>query len=146
MELQLTSPRHLKVAAWILLAALVLLGWFWGGREFALGVLVGGLLAVINFHMLAHILSGTLHRTLGETQRWERGNRQVLYFLKYVLRVTVLAVILYLLIRYDLVNVLGLVVGLSSVVLTLFVMGINEIRKLYFKEAMVSNGTSDSIS
>lgn len=140
------SPRHLKAANWVLLSVLVLLGWLWQGRDFALGVLVGGLLAVVNFHVLAYILNRTLNRSLGQTAKWERGTKQAIFFAKYILRVTVLAAILYFLIRYNLVNVFGLIIGLSTVVITLILAGINEIRKIYHKEVLVGNGTSNPVS
>ncbi|MBW1985819.1 MAG: ATP synthase subunit I [Deltaproteobacteria bacterium] len=146
MDVQLMSPRHLKVANWIILAALVLLGWLWLGGAFALGILVGGLLAIINFYALAHVLSGTLNRSSGEVQKWEVGGRQGALFLKNIIRLTLMGVIIYFVIKYNLVNIWGLVVGLSIVVLTLILMGINEIRKLYLKEAIAGNGTSNSIS
>ena len=51
--MDIMSPRHLKIANWSVLAVLILAGYLWLGREFALGVLVGGLVVVINFHLLA---------------------------------------------------------------------------------------------
>ena len=36
------SPRHLKIANWVVLAILVAGGYLLKGREFALGVLAGG--------------------------------------------------------------------------------------------------------
>ena len=60
--MDITSPRHLKIANWSVLAVLVLGGFLWLGREFALGVLVGGLVVVINFHLLHQALQGTLGR------------------------------------------------------------------------------------
>ncbi|MFP3867447.1 MAG: ATP synthase subunit I [Desulfobacteraceae bacterium] len=145
MDVQLMSPRHLKVANWIILAILVLLGWLGRGLDFALGVLAGGVITVVNFHVLAHVLTGTLNRPSGKVQHWEVGGRQGILFLKNIVRLTLMGVILYFLIKYSLVNIWGLVVGLSSVVLTLILVGINEIRKLYLKEAIVGNGTSNSI-
>ncbi|MDD3580943.1 MAG: ATP synthase subunit I [Desulfobacca sp.] len=140
------SPRHLKVATWIMLAALTLIGWLWQGGDFALGILVGGVLTAVNFHVLAHVLTGTLNRPGGEVQKWEVSGRQGMLFLKNIIRLTIMAMILYMVVKYSLVNIWGLVVGLSSVVLTLILLGINEIRKLYLKEAIAGNGTSNSIS
>ena len=57
--MEITSPRHLKIANWSVMALLVLAGYLWLGREFALGVLVGGLVVVINFHLLHQALRGT---------------------------------------------------------------------------------------
>ena len=57
--MDITSPRHLKIANWSVMVVLVLGAFLWLGREFALGVLVGGLVAVINFHLLHQALRGT---------------------------------------------------------------------------------------
>ena len=56
--MDLLTPRHLKTANWVVLGLLVAAGYLGGGREFALGVLVGGLLVVLNFHLLHRFLKG----------------------------------------------------------------------------------------
>jgi len=50
--MDILTPRHLKIAKLVSPAVLILAGYLWLGREFALGVLVGGLVVVINFHLL----------------------------------------------------------------------------------------------
>jgi hypothetical protein len=124
----------MKTTSWIVLAVLTVLGWLWLGREFAIGILVGGLLAVLNFHFMAHILSSTLNRQWASQEEWQTAGRQAVSFmtLKYVLRFTILAVIIFFLVKNGWVNIFGLVVGLSTVVLTLIVLGILESRKIFF--------------
>jgi hypothetical protein len=124
----------MKTASWIMLAALTALGWLWFGRDIALGILAGGLVAVLNFHVMAHVLSSTLSRQWGSAAEWQTAGRQAVSFmtLKYVLRFTILAVIIFFLVKNGWVNIFGLVVGLSTVVLTLIVLGILESRKIFF--------------
>jgi flagellar biosynthesis protein FlhB len=128
------NPRTMKTACWITLATLTLLGWLWSGREIALGILVGGLVTVLNFHVMAHVLSSTLNRQWESPEEVQTAGRQAVSFmtLKYVLRFTVLAVIIFLLVKNGWVNIFGLVVGLSTVVLTLMVLGILESMKIFF--------------
>jgi hypothetical protein len=128
------NPRTMKNTSWIVLAVLSIAGWLWFGREFAIGILVGGLLAVLNFHFMAYILNSTLNRQWGSQEEWQTTGRQAVSFmtLKYVLRFTVLAVIIFFLVTTGWVNIFGLVVGLSTVVLTLMVLGILESRKIFF--------------
>lgn len=128
------NPRTMKTASWIVLAALTVLGWVWLGRNFAIGILVGGLIAVLNFHVMAHILSATLSRQWASQEEWQTAGQQAVSFmtLKYVLRFTILAVIIFFLVKNGWVNIFGLVVGLSTVVLTLIVLGILESRKIFF--------------
>jgi ABC-type branched-subunit amino acid transport system permease subunit len=138
------SPRHLKIANWVVLAILVVAGYLLGGREFALGVLVGGLVVVVNFHLLHRFLQGSLERA--QIDRESKGQAQAFFAAKQLLRFAALVVIVYFLVRHGWVNVIGLVVGLSTVVLTLTVLGINEAIKLKNKEANPSHGTSHPLS
>jgi hypothetical protein len=134
MNADFLNPRTMKNTSWIVLAVLSIAGWLWFGREFAIGILVGGLLAVLNFHFMAYILNSTLNRQWGSQEEWQTTGRQAVSFmtLKYVLRFTVLAVIIFFLVTTGWVNIFGLVVGLSTVVLTLMVLGILESRKIFF--------------
>jgi diacylglycerol kinase len=143
--MNITSPRHLKIANWSVLAVLVLAGFLWQGRQFALGVLVGGLLMVVNFHLLHFALRGTLEQLAHNPHE---GSSQAKAWLaaRQMLRFFGLLAIIYLLVRHGWVNVFGLLLGLSTVVLTLMIAAVNEMIKLKSKEANPSHGTSHSIS
>ncbi len=134
MSSDFLTPHTMKTTSWIVLAVLAVAGWLWFGQEMAIGILVGGLLAVLNFHFMAYILNSTLNRGWGSQEEWQTAGRQAVSFmtLKYVLRFTVLAVIIFFLVTTGWVNIFGLVVGLSTVVLTLMVLGILESRKIFF--------------
>ena len=142
--MELLSPRRLKIANWVVLAVLTAAGYLVGGREFALGVLVGGLLVVVNFHLLHRFLKGTLEKAQIETE--SKGRTQAFFAAKQFLRFTGMMVVVFLLISYGWVNVLGLVVGLSTVALTLILLGLNEAMKIKNKEADPSHGTSHPLS
>lgn len=143
--MDLMSPRHLKIANLVVLALLVAAAFLWQGWEFALGVLVGGLVAVINFHLLHRTLKGTLER-VGANPEEVKGQAQAFFAARQLLRFAALVVIIYLLVRHGWVNIFGLLVGLSTVVITLILAGINELLKLKNKEANPSHGTPHSIS
>jgi diacylglycerol kinase len=139
------SPRHLKIANWVVLAVLVLAGWLWAGREFALGVLVGGLVVVINFHLLHQALKGTLERAGAEASD-AAARAKAFFAARQMLRFFGLLAIIYLLVRHGWVNIFGLLVGLSTVVITLMLAALNEVIRLKNKEANPSHGTPHSIS
>jgi diacylglycerol kinase len=143
--MNITSPRDLKIANWSVLAVLVLAGYGWRGREFALGVLVGGLVVVINFHLLHYALRGTLERLAHNPHE---GSSQAKAFLaaRQMLRFFALLAIIYLLVRHGWVDIFGLLLGLSTVVLALMLAAVNEMIKLKSKEANPSHGTSHPIS
>jgi diacylglycerol kinase len=143
--MDITSPRHLKIANWIVLAVLVAVGFFWRGQEFALGVLVGGLVVVINFHLLHRALKSTLGQMANHPQ--EGASRARAFFAaRQLLRFFALLAIIYLLVGQGWVNIFGLLLGLSTVVITLMLAAVNEMIKLKNKEANPSHGTSHSVS
>ncbi len=143
--MELMSPRHLKIANWVVLAVLVAASWLWQGRQFALGVLVGGLVVVVNFYMLHHALRVTLERA-SLSARDARSKAQAFFAVRQLLRFFVLLAVVSLLVGGGWVDIFGLLVGLSTVVLTLVLAGIWEVFKLRNKEANRAHGTSHSFS
>ena len=143
--MEFLTPRHLKLANWLVLAMLVLGTLLWQGQEFALGVLVGGLVVVLNFHWLHHTLRGTLEQapTLPEEGR---SRARAFFAARQLVRFFALLAITYLLVSRGWVNVFGLLLGLSTVVLTLILAAILEVIKLKKKEANLSHGTSHPVS
>lgn len=129
----------------MVMALLVALSYLWLGREFALGVLVGGVVAVVNFHLLHHALKGTLERAAG-LQEGERHRAKAFFAFRQILRYFVMLAVIYMLVSASWVDIFGLVLGLSTVVLTLVLAGINEAIKLKKKEANPSHGTSHPVS
>jgi hypothetical protein len=144
--MEILEPRRLKIANWLVLAVLVLGGFIWRGREFALGILLGGLVVVINFHLLHQALKGTLERAAALSPEEAKGQAKAFFAARQLLRFFALLLIIYLLVSQGWVDVLGLVVGLSTVVITLILAAIIEVIKLKHKEANPSHGTSDSVS
>ncbi len=143
--MDIMSPRHLKIANWTVLAVLVLGSYLWFGQEFALGVLVGGLVVVINFHMLHQALRNTLGQVAKSPQEGA-GQAKAWFAARQMLRFFALLAIIFLLVRHGWVNIFGLLLGLSTVVLTLMLAALNEVIKLKNKEANPSHGTPHSVS
>jgi hypothetical protein len=102
--------------------------------------------AVINFHLLHRTLRETLGR-LGQVQEEDVAGRAKAFFAaRQLLRFFALLAIIYLLVRHGWVNIFGLLVGLSTVVLTLILAGVFAIFKLKNKEANHSHGTPHSVT
>jgi hypothetical protein len=144
--MDITSPRQLKLANWLVLAGLILAGFIWRGTEFALGILVGGLVVVINFHLLHQALRGTLERALAADPEEAEARAKAFFAARQLLRFFALLAIIFLLVSSGWVNIFGLLVGLSTVVLTLIMAAIGEMIKLKNKEANPSHGTSRPVS
>ncbi len=106
------------------IGALLLASW-----GFALSVAVGGAIALVNFSLL--------ERNIKRALLWREGKGRVLprVLVKYYLRFAATAVVIIILVSQGLVEPLGLLVGLSVVVLSIFGWGALQARKLY-KEAV----------
>jgi hypothetical protein len=143
--LELLSPRTLKLANWTILALLVALGYLWQGLQFGLGVLVGGLVVVVNFHWLHHNLKGLLEAS-SRLPEEDRGTAKAFFAGRQILRFFAVLAVLFLSLRQEWVNIFGLVVGLSTTVLTLMLVAVIEVIKLKKKEANPTHGTPYSVS
>jgi hypothetical protein len=111
----------------VVFAALLLFGALCMSPFFTFGVAMGGLIILANFHLLHRILKKAFH-----PQRLAAPKTVIA---KYYLRLLATGIILYLLIVHKLADPLGLVVGLSVVVINLLLLALNEVRKMFLKEA-----------
>ncbi len=105
--------KRIEIANWVFLAVLFIPSLIFAPLKFALGVLFGGFICIINFHWLGRSLKGAF-QNMGES-----GNIRTPVMLRYYIRLAVTAIILYLLIAGDAVDVIGLIVGLSVVVVNI---------------------------
>ncbi len=143
--MEILTPRRLKIANWLVLAVLVAAGFLWQGKEFALGVLTGGLVVVINFHLLHQALKGMLERAATGSPEEAKGRARAFFTARQFLRFFALLLVIYLLVGHGWVNIFGLLLGLSTVVLTLMLAAVIEVIKLK-KEANRQHGRTDSLS
>ena len=143
--MELLSPKSLKLANWTVLALLVALGCLWQGPQFGLGVLVGGLVVVVNFHWLHRNLKGLLEASAGGSAD-QRSSAKAFFAGRQILRYFLVLALLFVVLSQAWVNVFGLVVGLSTTVLTLMFVAAVEVIKLKKKEVDSSHGTPYSVS
>ena len=99
---------------WLLLFGMTAAGALFISPYFAKGLFIGGLIANISFILLkkdiTRVLSGPLNAAKGR------------FLIKYYIRLTVLAIILFLLVSYRSIHLVGLLVGLSTVVISIGIM------------------------
>lgn len=115
--------KRLEITNWILLAILVVGSLLLHSSRFSLGVLYGGLISIVNFHWLYRNL-------LNVFTKYPMQARKAL-LLRYYIRLTVLAFVLYWIISGNLVDVIGLVIGLSVVVLNIILTTVLALSKKY---------------
>lgn len=113
---------------WPLLGLLLAASLVLWSVSFSLGVLAGGLLATANFHLL--------HRSL--KKQFGVGHRPSIMGVvgRSYLRFAATGVIILVLLKFNLVNAIALLIGLSLVVLNLTLTGFSYARQALLKEAL----------
>ncbi len=122
-----TVVKRLKLCNWITLAVLTLAGLIVVGRFFAQSILFGGILVILNFNLLHRVLAGTINPHVSRPTG--------IVIVTYFLRLACTGAVLLVLIAFRLATPLGLLVGLSTVVLSLVTCGFVIIRQAWMKEA-----------
>lgn len=112
----MTLQKKIEVGNWLVLGACTSLGFIFVSTKFAFGILVGGLISIVNFYWLSKDLSGLLQRISDNTQS-NRPKRFVL--IRFYGRLAVTAVILFLVVTKLPISILGLLVGLSVVIISI---------------------------
>lgn len=97
--------------SWLLLAVMTCASLVFGSAGFTLGVLAGGLIAIINCYWLYSILKRSMQLPAGKAAGFVR--------LRYFSRMILIAAIVALLIIYSNVNIFALLLGLSVLVLNI---------------------------
>jgi hypothetical protein len=128
LEIQQRIIKFVTRSNWILFVVASILGFAVLSRPMALGILSGGLLVTINFHLMAKTLKKAL------TPPHLASHNLVLA--KYYLRFLISGFIIFLLIAGHIVHPVGLVVGLSIVVFSIILATACEVKKFIFKEAV----------
>ncbi|MHB8137480.1 MAG: ATP synthase subunit I [Smithellaceae bacterium] len=101
--------RKLEIANWIILAILLIPSVFFAPVKFSLGILLGGFISILNFHGMEHGLRSLFQNPSGDLKRPT--------MMKYYIRLALTGVVVYLLLVADTVHVVGLIIGLSVVVI-----------------------------
>lgn len=96
--------------------------------DFALGILTGGLIVTLNFHLLAR----TLKRSLAPGHLTSRN----VILTKYYIRFAISGFLIFILISRHVVDPLGLLLGLSVVVVSITLATMCELTKHLLREAV----------
>ena len=128
MSIQQRLLKFIMRANWILLLLAAGAGHFTASPEVTLGVIAGGLIVTINFHLLYQTLKKSL------TPPHLASPNTVL--IKYYIRFIISGLIILLLIAGGYVNPLGLIIGLSVVVASILLATLCEVKNNIFKEAV----------
>jgi hypothetical protein len=125
-----TIYKELKMRSWFILLVLSSLSYFLSRPAQTLGVILGGLIIMVNFGLLQHTICGVF------SPQGTMTRTKISIILKYYLRLLALGMIIYILITRALVDPIGLAIGLSTVVFSIVSLGIDRARKMYAEEAV----------
>ena len=128
MEIQERLVKFVTRANWVLFFIAGLTGLFFMPPDFTMGIICGGLIVTINFHLL--------YRTLKKAFRPPHLASTRVILGKYYIRFIASGIIIFILVSEHFVNPLGLFVGLSVVVMSITIATVRELTKYIFKEAM----------
>jgi hypothetical protein len=128
MEIQARILKFVTRANWVIYAGVTAAGFLLAAPDFAWGVFFGGLLVTGNFYLLA--------RTLQRALKPPHVASHHVVLAKYYVRFLITGFVIFLLIAGGVVHPLGLVVGLSVVVLSILLATLREVKKLICKEAV----------
>lgn len=126
MNLIVKDPLQKKIefSNWIILAVIFIPSLCFAHYKFALGVLIGGLISIVNFYWMEKSLRGAFGKKAGSVKG--------AIMAKYFLRLALTGVVLYFLISHDTVHVIGLVIGLSVVIINIVTLTIIFLTKHNF--------------
>jgi hypothetical protein len=119
---EIPLQKRIELTNWIVLGTLLFLSGAFASASFIIGVLIGGLISVLNFYGLCR----GLQTAFEQLENGGLGKSKVMF--KYLLRLVLTGLVLYLVLAKTTVNIFGLVIGLStvafniilSVIMTLF--------------------------
>ncbi len=109
----------LGIGNWLLLAVMTLSGLIFGSYRFAVSVMTGGILAIGNFYWLMSIMKRVLALPVTEAGRFAQ--------VRYILRLAIMGFVVWALIAHVGIDVIGLIVGLSVLVINIIALAIYKV-------------------
>jgi len=128
LKIQARIFKFINIANWALLAVISSIGYMIKTPNFAMGILCGGLIVTINFHLL--------YRTINKALTPPHVSSFSAILVKYYLRFFISAVIIFILILGHYVDPIGLTIGLSIVVMSITIAAVLEAKKLICEETV----------
>ena len=120
---------NLEALNWVILLLLGSASYWLMSETFTTGVILGGLMTIANFHALQY----TIRRGFASSGVFQAKKASIIG--KYYARFMAMGVLIYFLITRQWVHPVGLVIGLSAVVISIVIFGIHMVCKTPCREA-----------
>ncbi len=130
------SLQRVQFVGWTVVVVLALGSACIMSLPFAASVLVGGVISVVSFRMsyrdVIRLVDSVSSAPLPEAKKESARLGQRGYLLKFWVRLAIIGIVLLLLIKGDVVNIFGLILGLSTVVLTIMFLSLHVVGHYFF--------------
>lgn len=127
------SLKRMVGLSWVYLIVLAVGSWVLSSWSFAWAVLAGGIISITSFLVSYRDVMGFLDTAALQSQSAERVKKiKKSFIVKFWLRLFLIGLILFLLIRFSGINVFGLILGLSTVVFTITFAALGVVWRYYF--------------
>jgi len=113
--------QKLELMNWMILGAFVLVSLILQSYRFSLGVLLGGFISIVNYHWL--------NRDLKKVFKILTDGAKTRVMFKYYIRFGVTAIALYFIVSSDIVDIIGLLIGLSTVLFNIVLTAVVTLSK-----------------
>ena len=137
MTEDLLTLQKMQVISWICLAVLIVGSAVIVSFEFAVAVLVGGLISIGSFWVSQAEVMKVIHSVTSlsalEDRQAQAKQGQKGYLVKFWGRLVIIGVVLLVIIKSQAVNIFGLILGLSTVVLAITFISLNVARHYFFR-------------
>jgi len=121
--------NKIEIVNWIVLAVLFVSALILTPIKFSLGILLGGFISIVNFYWM--------ERGLRDLFTNNSKSIKARIIIKYYIRLAIIAIVLYFLVAYGTVNVIGLLIGLSVVVINIIITLITTMAKKKLIEEVI---------
>jgi hypothetical protein len=122
--------KYFKTQGWFILLILAALSYFLMSPAFTLGIILGGLIVIANFNFLQYTIRSAF------SSEGTMMNKKKTIVAQYYFRLAILGIIIYILATNKWVDMVGLFIGLSIVVINILITGIRVALKTSSGEAL----------
>lgn len=137
MAEDLLSLQKMQKISWIFLALLTVGSSLIVSLSFGLSVLVGGIISICSFWVSNKDILGLVDSisslSTQEDRKAQAHQGQKGYLLKFWIRIVIIGIVLFVVIKSKFVNIFGLILGLSTVVFTITFISLNVARHYFFR-------------
>jgi hypothetical protein len=113
--------QRLEIINWVILGVFVLASAVFFSSKFTLGVFLGGLISIVNYHWLYRDIRKVFQNLN------DRSKSRIMF--KYYIRFGVTAIALFFIVSSQIVDVIGLLVGLSTVIINIVLTAVAALTK-----------------